>query len=194
MSALWLIALAATTAASDVKTVETSTTVVHAWIDDTVAGRDELPALEEVQAAAVRALGLGTAARAEDWDASARWRAVLPQLQVRFGSQRDLLVRDSLAGTDWARTGQGLGLDISARWGLGDLLLSDLEMRVHRERLARSAAERLARERATQVYFQRVEVLVQMRQAPAHELVLEAARLDGLLRALTAGRYRRKNR
>ena len=61
-------------------------------------------------------------------------------------------------------------------------------------RLARAAAVRLARERVTQLYFQRVEVLVRMRLEPNLELVLEAARLDGLLDALTGGRLRARER
>jgi hypothetical protein len=168
--------------------VETATTTLQRWVDDAVAGRAGLPALVEVQAAAEASLHLADDATVAGWDRNANLRALLPRLDVRFGSQRDVLVRDTLEGLDWARTGQGLGVDVAARWSLGDLLLSDAELGIHKARLARAAAVRLARERVTQVYFQRVEVMVRLRLAPDLELVLEAARLDGLLDALTGGR------
>lgn len=173
---------------------ETATTTLQRWVDDAVAGRTELPALAEVQAAAEASLRLGDDDTVASWDANANLRALLPRLDVRFGTQRDVLVRDTLEGLDWARTGQGLGVDVAARWALGDLLLSDAELGIHKARLARAAAVRLARERVTQLYFQRVEVLVRMRLEPNLELVLEAARLDGLLDALTGGRLRARER
>lgn len=169
--------------------VKTSTTTVQAWIDRAVAGQDVLPSLRSVQAAAEAALELGPSARLGAWGGDARWRALLPRLDVRFGTQRDLAIRDDLGGgTAWARTGEGVGIDVAARWQLDGLLMDDAELRVNRERLARAAAVASARERATKVYFERVEVLVRQRIAPSAELLVQAARLDGLIRALTGGR------
>ncbi len=163
---------------------------LKARIDGIVAGADILPALAKVQSDAEAALQLPSAEQVKDWTSRARLRGLLPQLDVRFGSQRDLLIRDTAEGLDWARSGQGLGLNIAARWGLGALLLSDVEVRMHTERLRRSAALRLARTRVTELYFERVEVLLALRQETTPALLLDAARLDGLLAALTAGRYR----
>jgi hypothetical protein len=61
-------------------------------------------------------------------------------------------------------------------------------LKASRERLARSAAIRLARERATRIYFQRVANLLEVRARPNAAALLEAARLDGLLQAVTGGR------
>lgn len=165
-------------------------TATQIQIDALVTGQDVLPALATVQADAETALQLPSSEEVQGWTARARLRGLLPQLDVRFGSQRDLSIRDTAEGLDWARSGQGLGLNIAARWGLGALLLSDVEMRMHNERLRRSAAVRLARTRVTELYFERIEVLLALRTEGTPTLWLEAARLDGLLAALTGGRYR----
>lgn len=169
---------------------ETSTTTWARWIDEAVAGRDVLPSLASVQADAEAALRLPDEEEVAGWAGRARWGALLPRLDVRFGSQRDLLVRDTFDGVDWARSGQGFGVDVSARWGLGALAFSGKEPTLHRERLRRAAARRLARARVTDLYFERIGVLLALRRDPTPELVLEAAELDGQLAALTGGRYR----
>lgn len=171
---------------------EPSAALVERWIRDAVAGRDALPALAGVQAAAVAALGLTDDEAASSWAARARWRGIVPRLDARLGTSQNVDVRSGAdLGDLVTRDGRGLGVDFAARWDLGDLVFSDLEMRINRERIARSAAERLARERVTKVWFQRLEVLIRQRTSPEVDLALEAARLDGLLHALTAGRFRR---
>lgn len=170
-----------------------SSAAVEQWIRNAVAGRDALPALATVQAAAVAALGLTDDAAASSWALRARWRALLPRLDVRFGTSQSVDVRDGAdVADDWTKDGRGLGADVGARWAIGDLVFSDLEMRINRERIARAAAVRLARERVTQVWFQRLEVLIRQRTSQDADLALEAARLDGLLDALTAGRLRKR--
>jgi hypothetical protein len=167
----------------------TSATVSdEVFLEETIDGRGALPSLAEVQAAAAEALHLTSADEVETWARRARQRAWLPRFEARFGSDADVAVRASEEGSDWARSGRGLGLDLGASWSLGDLVFSDQELRASRERLARSAAERLARERVTEVYFKRLAVLLEARREPSIELALEGARLDGLLRALTGGR------
>ena len=165
-----------------------SAATVERWIREAVDGRDVLPALASVQAAAVAALGLTDDETAASWASRARWRAILPRLDARFGTSQNVDVRAGAdIDRDYIKDGRGLGADVSARWALGDLVFSDLEMRINRERLARSAAARLARERVTQIWFDRLEVLIRRRMSAAPELAVEAARLDGLLSALTGG-------
>lgn len=166
-----------------------STAMMERWIREAVAGHDVLPALAAAQAAAVATLGLTDEAAVASWASRARWRALLPRLDARFGTSQSVDVRAGAnIGNDYVKDGRGLGADVAARWTLGDLVFSDLEMRINRERLARSAAVRLARERVTQVWFQRLEVLIRRRTSTDPKLAVEAARLDGLLYALTGGR------
>ena len=160
---------------------------LQAELDRIIAGQDVLPSLAAVQAAAEEALCVASEEEASSWASRARWQGVLPQLQARFGTDRDLDVRDDGSSALRLTEAQGLGLQLSARFDLANLIFSDRELRASRERLARAAAVRLARERATKIYFDRVKVLLQLRAQPTPALLLEAARLDGLLRALTGG-------
>jgi hypothetical protein len=159
-----------------------------AAIGEIVAGRDHLPSLSAVQEAAVRALELTPPDAVEGWDARARWRGLVPRLEARFGTTADQSVRDGAIGNAWQTSeGQNLGVDIAAKWNLGELVFNDLELRANRERIARAARIALVRERATAIYFDRVRVLLDQRMEPTDELALEAARLDGMLRAITGG-------
>jgi hypothetical protein len=158
------------------------------WIDDIVAGRDRLPSLRAVQEASVRALELTPSEDVEGWDARARWRGLVPRLEARFGTTADQSIRDGATGTSWQTSeGQNLGVDVAAKWNLGELVFNDLELRANRERIARAARVALMRERATAIYFERVRVLIAAQSAPTEELAIEAARLDGMLRAITGG-------
>lgn len=169
-------------------TAATSTSTLEQELMLIVQGRGELPALVEVQEAAVQALELTEGEEVEAWSSRARLRGLAPTLDARFGTTTDLDVRGEVDGAGWTRVGRGLGLDVSTRFNLGDLIFSDQELRASRERLARSAAIRLARERATRIYFQRVANLLELRARPNAEALFDAARLDGLLRAVTGGR------
>jgi hypothetical protein len=166
----------------------TSTNTLEQELALIVAGRGGLPSLAQVQEAAVAALALTDAEEVEAWSSRARLRGLAPTVDARFGTTTDLDVRGEVDGEGWTRVGRGLGLDVSTRFNLGDLVFSDQELRASRERLARSAAIRLARERATRIYFQRVANLLEVRARPNAAALLEAARLDGLLQAVTGGR------
>lgn len=158
-----------------------------------VAGEGPLLALSETQRAAVEALFLEPEARARGWSPRARTRGWLPRVDMRVGTDTDLDIRD-VGGVDerWTE-GRGFGADLGLRWSLGDVVFADVELRVNRERLARASARRLALERVTKLYFQRLEVELALRGAPAPKLVLEAARLDGLLDALTDGHWSKRS-
>lgn len=166
----------------------TSTHAVEQSLERIIQGLDVLPSLASVQAAAEDALELSSADDVASWSRRARLRGLLPTLEGKFGTTTDLDVRGEGDAVEWTRVGRGLGVDASARFNLGDLIFSDQELRASRERLARSAALRLARERATRLYFQRVANLLELRRRPTAEGLLEAARIDGLLRAVTGGR------
>lgn len=166
----------------------TSTSALEQELALIIEGRGGLPSLAEVQTAAVEALALTDGPEVEGWSSRARLRGLAPTLEARLGTTTDLDVRGEVDGEGWTRVGRGLGLDVSTRFNLGDLVFSDQELRASRERLARSAAIRLARERATRIYFQRVANLLELRARPTAEALFEAARLDGLLRAVTGGR------
>jgi hypothetical protein len=170
--------------------VRSATVADAAVIDALVAGCGELPSLEAVQNAAVEALAIADEATASGWASRARWRGIAPSFDIAVGSDADIDVRDSWQGALERTTSSGrkLGLEIGARWELGELIFSDAELRASREMLARSAAVQLARERATKLYFERIEVYLLSRERPSRELSLALARLDGLLRAITGGR------
>jgi hypothetical protein len=166
----------------------TTTTAVERWIDDVVAGRDRLPSLHAVQDAATRALELTPSDSAAGWDARARWRGLVPRVEARFGTAADQSIRDGVTGTTWSISeGQNLGVDVAAKWDLGELVFNDLELRASRERIARAARIALVRERATSIYFERIRVLMSLKTEPTEELLLQAAQLDAMLRAITGG-------
>jgi hypothetical protein len=167
----------------------TSTLSDDQIIERVIAGRGELASLRDVQRAAVDALGVVSDDDASSWHSRARWRGVVPRVDVGAGTYDGLDVRTMLYGASAYSTTDlyKLGLDVRARWELGELVFNDMELRANRESLARSAAIHLARERATRLYFERVEVLMKQRHDPSPVLTLAAARLDGLLRAVTGG-------
>lgn len=172
--------------------VGTSSDAGARLLDALVEGRAELPSLVDVQRAAEEALELTPSAEAEGWARRARLRGLVPDVEAGLGRDADLDVRGSSDDGSFKTTTEGrqLGVDVSVRFELGELVFSDLELRASRERLARAASVHLARDRATQLYFDRVEVALRLRDAPSTELLLSAARLDGLLDALTGGRLR----
>jgi hypothetical protein len=173
----------------------TSSVSVERFLDQTIAGRGALPSLADVQRAAVETLGVTSDSDARSWASRARWKGVVPRVDALVGNTDTIGIRDS-----WSRVvahatteGQRLGVDVRARWELGELVFNDLELRANRETLSRAAAIQLARDRATRIYFDRVEVLLQQRQEPTPALALTAARLDGLLRAVTGGKLDRRS-
>lgn len=173
----------------------TATTAVERSIEDIVMGRDRLPSLQRVQEAAVAALELTPGEDVAAWESRARWRGLLPRLEARFGTGADQSIRDGVTGTTWSTSEkQNLGVDVAAKWNLGELVFNDLELRANRERIARAARIALVRERVTAIYFDRVRVLIAIRTEPTEELVLQAAELDGLLRALTGGLLEKEKR
>ncbi len=167
----------------------TSAATVERWVEALVAGHDELPSLVAVQAAAEAQLGLATEKEAEAWSRSARLRAWIPRLDFRAGTDRTFDVRLADVGvTDWSRAGQGFVLSARASWNLADVWFDEAELGAERVRIARADAVRAARERVTKLYFERVELLIRHRLAPSLALLLEAKRIDGLIRALTGER------
>lgn len=173
----------------------TATAAAEQLVEQTVAGRGAFPSLAAVQRAAEEVLGVATLAEVEDWRDRARWRGVLPVLELGLGSDADLDIRDSWSGTPVRITteGRALGLRASMKWELGEVVFGDLELRANREALARAAAVALAKERVTRLYFERLELELRIRAGPTVELRFEAAQLDGLLEAATGGRWRRKD-
>ncbi len=160
-----------------------------------VAGRGRLPPLALVQDGAERALRLEPEGRAEDWSDRARDRGWVPQVDLRVGTDSALDVREPGRLSEVYQDRRRFDARVGLRWGLGDVVFSDVELRVNRERLARSAAVRLARERATKIYFERLKVeLLLLGEDPDPSLHLEAARLDGLLLALTGDHSDRRTR
>lgn len=159
-------------------------------VEDWVNGRVGHPSLARVQRAAVAALRLEPEARVEGWSDRARSRAWLPRVDIRLGTDRNLDVRRPGSVDPTWTEGQGLGADLALRWRLGGLVFDDAEIRVDGIRRRRSTMRRLAKERVTRLFFERVTVELRRREPePPAELELEAARLDGLLDAATGGRW-----
>jgi multidrug efflux pump subunit AcrA (membrane-fusion protein) len=107
----------------------TSTNTLEQELALIVAGRGGLPSLAQVQEAAVAALALTDAEEVEAWSSRARLRGLAPTVDARFGTTTDLDVRGEVDGEGWTRVGRGLGLDVSTRFNLGDLVFSDQELR-----------------------------------------------------------------
>jgi hypothetical protein len=152
-----------------------------AELDAIVRGERELPALAEVQAAA-RSRWRTTAPEASA--TRARWRGLVPRLDVSVGTDVDSDVRDTLE----ARTtmeGRALGVRVSARFELGELVYAEPELRMHRERAAAEAALRELLTEVTTIYFERVAVLLLQRSSSTPTVELRARLLDGRLAALT---------
>lgn len=168
----------------------TPSTAIRRMVD----GKDTLPSLRQTQEAAERALRLEPEHRVRGWSERARNRAWLPRLDVRAGTDTDLDVRGlGQAGETWTE-GRGFGADVALRWGLGEIVFSDAELRINRERLARASVRSKTLERVTKVYFERVAAEFRLRSVsePSFELLLEVARLDGLLAAATLGAWKVK--
>ncbi len=179
----------ASAARPDAALVATAT-ISDVWIDAVLAGRDGLPALADVQDAAVEA---SRGARSTDWAARARWRGLLPEVSVTVGHDADLALRDS-ATSEGARLqseAQAVGIRATTRWSLGDLVFADAELRAHREQTLNLGEERVVRERVTDLYFKRLEVQLALCLEPTLERQLLARRLDGLLVALAGAAARR---
>ena len=172
----WLVALVASSTAGSP-------------LDDIVEGRDVLPSLAAVQEAAAAAIGAPGPDEVAGWGRRARLRGLVPRFDVVVGTDNDLDVRDSFSDLRSRTTTEGRAFELrfSARWALGDVVFNDAELRANREAVAQWAARRLVLERVTRIYFERVQVLLRSRDQPSPELALRAARLDGLLRALTGG-------
>lgn len=146
-----------------------------------------------MQAAAVEALDLESDDRVQGWSDRARNRAWLPRLDLRLGTDRDQAVRrPGTADVAWSE-GQGLGADLALRWGFGELVFSETEIRIEATLRSRDALKRSVKEAVTRVFFERLEVELRSRAEPEEEeaLQLEAARLDGILGALTGGLWGR---
>ena len=167
----------------------TSTASFEAWISAEVLGRGHLPALGTLLATADVELALDAGASADEWQADVRHRAWIPSFEARFGTDRSLDVRDATT-TSWVRTGQGLGLQIRLRWSLADALFNDSVLRVDKALRDRRSARWKARDRLVDLYFDRLELEIQLLEQPTPETTLRAARIDGLLQAVSGGRLR----
>ncbi len=155
-----------------------------AQIRSFVRGEGPLPALADVQDAAAAVIGTVDLRAAAD---RARWRGLLPRLDVRVGTDTDLDVRDSFH-TSYSRTtteGQAIGFEVAARWALGDLVFADGEVRAARVKLSEESARHRRLDRVTDLYFDRLQLMLLRKPGP--NTALEAARVDGALRALTGG-------
>lgn len=173
----------------------TATAAMDRELDRLIEGRGELPSLREVQAAAQAELGLSEDEDAASWGRRARLRGVVPRVDAAFGSDADLDIRASATSPAQTTTeGRQLGFDVAVRFELGNLLFSELELRANREAIARAAAIQLARDRATELYFERLSVELELREAPSAALLLSARRLDGLIDVMTGGRVSRRAR
>lgn len=193
LAVLLAIAPSAASAARPDAALVATATISDAWLDAVLAGRDGLPALTDVQDAAVEA---SRGARSTDWATRARWRGLLPEVSVTVGHDADLALRDS-ATTDGARLqseAQAIGIRATTRWALGDLVFADAELRAHREQTLNLGEERVVRERVTDLYFKRLEVQLALCLEPTLERQLLARRLDGLLVALAGAAAKRPRR
>lgn len=165
----------------------TSTTALDRMIQQALAGEAGLPSLVAVQDAAVQALELTPSDEAESWARRSRWRGLVPRLDARFGTDTDHNFKDSGHSTWSTSEKQKLGVDVGARFELGELVFNDMELRANRERIARAARIALVRDRATKIYFERLKVWLLLKEEPTAELMVRAAELDGMLRAITGG-------
>ena len=153
-----------------------------AELDAIVRGERELPGLAEVHAAA-RAHWRSTAP--EVWTSRARWRGLVPRLDISVGTDVDTDVRDTLE----ARTtmeGRAVGVRVSARFELGELIYAEPELRMSRERAAAEAGLRELLAEVTTLYFERVAVLIAQRARSTPAVELRARLLDGRISALTS--------
>ncbi|MFO0726930.1 MAG: hypothetical protein U1E65_24315 [Myxococcota bacterium] len=185
MSALLLAALVANLPPEARALVDTAT-ISGDWLDAIILGEGEMLSLARVQEAAAAHASLYTDEEARAWPLRSRLRGLLPNLEASVGTDADVALRD---GSTSFITSEGRGFlaRVSGRWSLGELLFSDAEMRAHRESAHRRAAIDVAVDRATELYFDRLEVLILGCSLEAPSLALRARRLDGAIAALTGG-------
>ncbi len=168
---------------------ETSTSAVEEVIRQARLGRAGLPALRDVQRAAAESVSDAWELQDGEW-ARPRWQGLVPDVLVRVGTTQDVSVRDTTLEREWTREGRDLGVDVTLKWRLRDLVFSRAEPGLLRDRLARRRLQDARRDDATKIWFQRLEVEIKLRSKPTSSLLLEAARLDGLLESVTGRRWR----
>lgn len=168
---------------------DTSTSSVAELIRQARLGHAGLPALLDVQRAAAASVTDAWQLEAGEW-ARPRWQGLVPDVSVRVGTTQDVSVRDTTLEREWTREGRDLGVDVSLKWRLRDLVFSRAEPGLLRDRLARRRLQDARREAATKIWFQRLDVEIKLRSKPSSSLLLEAARLDGLLESVTGRRWR----
>lgn len=167
----------------------TSTVGLVTWIEREVEGRGHLPALAEVLSEAEVELDLEASDGARGWTTDARWRAWIPQLDARLGTDRSLDVRDATT-TSSIRTGEDFGVQVRLQWSLADALFNDSVLRADKALRERSAARWKARDQLVKLYFKRLELEMRMLERPTASALVRAARFDGLIRSATGGRVR----
>ena len=162
-------------------------TALAVWVDREVEGQGRLPALSAVVAGAEAEFDLGRVEGAEAWLSDARWRALIPMVDARFGTDRSLDVRDATT-TSWVRTGEGFGVQVRVRWAFADALFNDSVLRVEKALRERNSARWKARERLVKLYFHSVELEIRRLSEPGFEASVDVALADALLRAVTGQR------
>lgn len=184
---LLLLGLLSAAVPAEARLLVDSSTLSAAWINAVVEGRGPLPALAAVQAAAKTAATLYSDAEVSSWSSRARLRGLLPGVDVAVGTDLDFGLRDAGAAELTTTEGRGFTARLSARWALGELIFSDAEMRAHRESTHRRAQIDLVVDRVTDLYFERLTVLVASCVHESTALAILARRLDGAIAALTGG-------
>lgn len=182
-----LLGLLAAAVPAEARHLVDSSTLSAAWIDAVVAGRGPLPALAEVQAAAKANATIYSDAEVAGWSSRARLRGLLPGVDVAMGTDLDYGLRDAGSTELTTTLGRGFTARLGARWSLGELIFSDTEMRAHRESTHRRAQIDLVVDRVTDLYFERLTVLVASCVRDSTALAIVARRLDGAIAALTGG-------
>ncbi|MCB9653180.1 MAG: hypothetical protein H6729_03475 [Deltaproteobacteria bacterium] len=159
---------------------------VRRFIDVCVAGRGPVLSLAEVQARSLAFMAVATADETEGWASRARLSGLLPKLEARFGSDVALDMRDVRDDSvRFTRTqGQTLGFDVRVRFDLDALVFHESELRASRERVVWAEEVRSVRERATRLYFDLIEAIVERHRAPSREAHARVARAAGAIRAL----------
>lgn len=184
---LLLLGLVSAAVPAEARLLVDSSTLSAAWIDAVIAGSGPLPALAEVQAAAKANATLYSDAEVSGWSTRARLRGLLPGVDVAMGTDLDFGLRDAGSTELTTTEGRGFTARLSARWSLGELVFSDAEMRAHRESTHRRAQIDLVVDRVTDLYFERLTILVASCVRDSTALAIVARRLDGAIAALTGG-------
>ena len=166
-----------------------STGGLTSWVEREVAGQGRLPALADVLGEAETELDLAWPDRIEGWRRAARWRAWIPAIDARLGTDRTLDVRDATT-TQSVRTGEGFGVQVRVRWALADAVFNDSVLRVEKMLRDRASDRWRARDRLVKLYFERLELELRFQGDVSPTLLLRIAQIDGLLRAATGGRVK----